>query len=95
MYDTYRSVTVKVCANVYGEADAALVQWSSGDLDFDDYVISVVRGWRFRPYQVEGVPSAVCASYRFRMGDVAPTILPATPSSNPISSGLPASRASH
>jgi protein TonB len=57
---------VKLCLSSGGEPTAVDVLRGTGFSDADDKITSEMRGWRYRPYLVDGKPVPVCTSVAFR-----------------------------
>ena len=63
---TSRTVGVlKVCVDTAGQVSSAGMAASTKYPDYDARLVSAVRDWRYRPYQVDGQPVAVCGMVTF------------------------------
>ena len=58
-------VSAKLCIARSGLVSAVRLLKSSGVASYDARILQQVRGWRYRPFQVDGVPSPVCSSVLF------------------------------
>jgi TonB family protein len=56
---------VKVCLATDGSVASATMFASTGYADYDATILSAVRGWRYRPYTVNGTPVPACSSVTF------------------------------
>jgi cysteine-rich repeat protein len=55
----------RVCLDATGQVGDVTLRKSTGFADYDARLASGVRGWRYRPYSVDGRAVAVCGSVRF------------------------------
>jgi TonB family protein len=59
------SADLHVCVSDRGEVTSVDLTSSTGYADYDARLLAGVRGWRYRPYTVDGVGVAVCGAVRF------------------------------
>ena len=57
--------SLKVCLDDSGTVRSTSTLKSSGFPAYDRKLINDTRGWVFRPYRVNGKPTAVCTAYTF------------------------------
>ena len=57
--------SLKLCVDASGTVSSTSMLKSSGFPIYDKRLISETRGWVFRPYRVNGKPTAVCTAYTF------------------------------
>ncbi len=58
-------VPVKLCLDPTGAVVAATVLTSSGFPAYDRAIVTGVRTWRYRPFQINGAPARVCSIVNF------------------------------
>ncbi len=58
-------VTLKLCLDEQGRPSSTSVLRSSGYPSYDDKLEREMASWRYRPYTVDGIPSAVCTTVVF------------------------------
>lgn len=58
-------VTLKLCLDEQGRPSSTAVLRSSGYQSYDDKLEREMASWRYRPYTVDGIPSAVCTTVVF------------------------------
>jgi cysteine-rich repeat protein len=57
--------TVRLCVDAIGGVTETLLTEPTGYSEYDKKLIAAVRGWRFRPYVVNGQTFAVCSTAEF------------------------------
>ncbi|HEX8113609.1 MAG TPA: TonB family protein, partial [Kofleriaceae bacterium] len=57
--------TVRVCVDTVGVVTETMLTEATGYDEYDKKLIAAVRGWRFRPYVVNGQTFAVCSTAEF------------------------------
>ncbi len=57
--------TVRLCVDTVGAVTEAMLTEATGYDEYDRKLIAAVRGWRFRPYVVNGQTFAVCSTAEF------------------------------
>jgi cysteine-rich repeat protein len=57
--------TVRLCVDAIGGVTETLLTEPTGYSEYDRKLIAAVRGWRFRPYVVNGQTFAVCSTAEF------------------------------
>ena len=58
-------VPVKLCLDPSGAVVTATVLKSSGFPAYDRAIVTGVRTWRYRPFQINGAPARVCSLVTF------------------------------
>jgi TonB family protein len=56
------NAVIKVCIGTGGEVTAASVMKSSGYAAYDDNLVNGIRGWRYRPFLVDGKTVPACSA---------------------------------
>ena len=57
--------SVKLCISTSGAITSARMLVSTGYREYDETLLAGVRTWRYRPFLVNGVPTAACSSVSF------------------------------
>jgi len=57
--------TVRLCVDTVGAVTQTTLTDATGYDEYDRKLIAAVRGWRFRPYVVNGQTFAVCSTAEF------------------------------
>ncbi len=57
--------TVKMCLTVSGGVQSVRLVKSSGYQEYDQKILRSMRGWKYRPFKVNGKPTPVCTAVTF------------------------------
>ncbi len=57
---------VKICVKASGEVESASILESS-EASLDATIVSVMRGWRYRPFTLDGRPVPFCSNVRYQI----------------------------
>jgi protein TonB len=57
--------SVKLCIDARGAITSATMLGTTGYRDYDERLVGAVRGWRYRPFLVNGTPAPACSVVSF------------------------------